>query len=122
MKPVTMDEYIAASTEAVRPRLQEIREVISASLSGTSEAIKWGNPAFVDADGMILVVFAGYAKHSSVVVTPSALEANTEALKGYTLGKGSMQIPHDQPVPSSLIRQLVEYRLAEYREHGVKWM
>ncbi len=122
MKPVTIGEYIATKPEVVRPRLQELREVISSSLPGTSEAVKWGNPAFVDADGMILVVFAAYRNHCNVVVTPSALAANAESLAGYKLGKGSLQISHDQPVPSGLLQQLVGYRLREYREHGVKWM
>lgn len=122
MKPTTIDEYIASCPESIRPRLQELREIISGCLPGTTEAVKWGNPAFVDADGMILVVFAGYTHHVNVVVTPSALKANAESFAGYKLGKGSVQIPHDQPIPVALVQQLARYRLDEYRQHGVKWM
>lgn len=122
MKPTTIDEYIASKPVWMHERLEELRSVISAVLPGTSEAIKWGNPVFVDADGMILVAFAGYANHANVVVTPSALAANAEALGDYVLGKGSLQILHDQPVPVALVQQLARYRLDEYRLHGVKWM
>lgn len=122
MKPTTIDEYIASKPEEIRPRLQELRDIIGTSLPGTTEAVKWGEPAFVDQDGMILVVFAGYKNHSNIVVTPSTLAANSDKLGDYKLGKGSVQIPHSHPVPEALIRDLVQYRLAEYRERGVKWM
>lgn len=122
VKPTTIDEYIASKPEAVRPRLQELRNLVRSALPGISEAVKWGEPAFVDADGMILVMLASYKRHSNIVVTPSALAAKAALLRHYKMGKGSLQLPHDQPIPTQLIQELVEFRLREYRDHGVKWM
>lgn len=121
-RPTTIDAYIETLPEAVQPRIAQLRTLITAVLPGTAEAVKWGSPAFVDADGMILVMISAHKHHSNVVVTPSALEANRDTLAGFTLGKGSVQIPHDQPIPAELIQNLVAWRLREYRDHGVKWM
>jgi uncharacterized protein YdhG (YjbR/CyaY superfamily) len=44
---------------------------------------------------------------------PSGLEAFKEDLKPYKSGKGSVQFPLDQPLPTDLIRRIVEFRVAE---------
>lgn len=122
-KPTTIDDYIVSTPQFIRLRLQELRELIASRPPGTTiEALKWGHPAFADADGLILVVFGGHKDHANVVVTPSALAANAGYLVGFTLGKVSLQVPHDRPIPYSLVGQLVTYRLREYREHGGRWM
>jgi hypothetical protein len=41
MKPNSIDEYIAAQTEDVRPLLQSIRETIRAAASDAVETISW---------------------------------------------------------------------------------
>src|SRR5690625_5241724 len=106
MKPTTIDEYIASKPEPTRARLQEIRERIRARLPDSYEAVKWGNPAILHPDGMILVMFAAYKHHTSVVVTPSAKEALADRLTDYETGKGSLKIPHDQKLPTELISDM----------------
>lgn len=122
MRPQTIDEYIASKPEAVRPRLHELREAIAGRLPAHTEAVKWGEAAFLHPDGMILVVFAAYKGHCNVVVTPSAREALADRLSDYETGKGSLKIPHDQELPLDLIRALVDERLREYNQDGTKWM
>lgn len=121
-RPTTIDAYVESLPESQRPRVQELRTIISEALPGTTEAIKWGSPAFTDADGMILVMLSAHKHHSNVVVTPSALDAHRENFSEYTLGEGSVRIKHDQPIPTGLIQELVAWRLHEYRANGVKWM
>lgn len=122
MKPTTIDEYIASKPEGVRPRLQEIREIIRSRLPESGEAVKWGEAAILHPDGMILAIFAAYKQHINIVVTPSAKEALADDLAGYATGKGSLKIPHASELPRELIRALIDERIREYREDGVKWM
>lgn len=122
MRPTTIDEYIASKPGTVRPRLQEIRELIRSRLPESGEAVKWGEAAILHPDGMILVVFAAYRQHINIVVTPSAKEALADRLADFETGKGSLKIPHSANLPKELIESLVDERIREYREGGVKWM
>lgn len=122
MKPKTVDEYIANFPNEQRAKLAEIRKIIRTALPDTTEALKWGAPATLDKDGMILIVFSGYKNHMNLVGTPSTREALQSELSDYETGKGSVKLYYDKPVPEKLIEKFVLYRANEYRENGVKWM
>lgn len=122
MKPTTIDEYIASKPESVRPRLQEIRELLRSQLPESGEAVKWGEPAILHPDGMILVIFAAYNQHCNIVVTPSAKESLADKLTDFETGKGSLKIPHTANLPTEIFTALMDERIREYREDGVKWM
>ncbi len=54
-----------------KAKLIELRKIIRETLPGTDEDLKWGAPATLDRDGMILVVFSGHKQHMNLVCTPS---------------------------------------------------
>lgn len=60
MKPASVNEYIDNFPEDTRAKLAELRGIIKEVLPETQEVLKWGNPAILDKDGMILAIFAGY--------------------------------------------------------------
>jgi uncharacterized protein YdhG (YjbR/CyaY superfamily) len=122
MKPKTVDEYIDNFPEDQKAKLSELRKIIKSVLPDTHEELKWGAPATIDNDGMILVVFAGYKQHVNLVATPSTREALQNELSDYETGKGSVRLSYDKPLPTKLIEKFVLYRSKEYRENGVKWM
>ncbi len=122
MKPTTVDEYIEQFSGEQKAKLEELRGIVNAALPGTTEALKWGGPAVLDQDGMILVVYGGFKQHINLVVTPSAKQALVSDLTDYVTGKGSVQLSYDKPLPKQLIEKIVTYRAQEYRERGVKWM
>lgn len=121
MKPKTVDEYIDSFPKDQKTKLAEIRKIIRAALPDTQEVLKWGNPATIDKDGMILVIFSGHKQHMNLVATPSTKQALENELSDYKTGKGSIQLPYNMPLPTDLIKKIVLYRAKEYREHGVKW-
>ena len=43
-------------------------------------------------------------------------------LANYTTGKGSIQFPHDAPLPRTLIAKIAKRRIRELRENDAKWM
>ena len=121
MKPQTVDDYLASFPDNQKAKLAEIRNIIRAALPDTIEELKWGAPATIDKDGMILIVFSGHKQHMNLVGTPSTLDAFRDNLPDYETGKGSIKLPYDKLLPAKVIKDFVLYRAKEYRERGVKW-
>lgn len=121
MKPSTVDEYIDSFSGEQKVRLSELRKIIREALPDTDETLKWGAPATLDKDGMILIVFSGHKEHMNLVGTPSTKDALEKDLAGYETGKGSVKLSYNEPLPTDLIEKFVQYRADEYRQHGIKW-
>ncbi len=121
MKATTVEEYIEGFPEAQKAKLIELRKIVRESLPDTDEMLKWGAPAAVEKDGMILIVFSGHKDHMNFVATPSTRAAFETELKEYITGKGSVQLAYDKPIPVKLIKKLLAYRAKEYREQKVNW-
>ena len=108
----TIDEYIARFPAETQKVLAELRALIKATAPNATETISYAIPTF-DLNGRHLVHFAGYARHVGFYPIPSGIEAFKEELKPYKQGKGSAQFPLDQPLPTDLIRRIVEFRVRE---------
>lgn len=121
MKPTTVAEYLNSFPDDKKATLTELHAIVRRVLPDTDEALKWGAPATIERDGMILLVFSGHKEHINFVVTPSALASAKDELADYVTGKGSVQLAYDKPIPTKLIEKLAAYRAKEYRENGVKW-
>ena len=107
----SIDEYIAGFPPETRKMLKELRALIRASAPDATETISYAIPTF-DLNGH-LVHFAGYKQHIGFYPTGRGVEAFKEELKPYKGGKGSVQFPFGRPLPTGLIRRIVEYRVAE---------
>ena len=108
----SVDEYIAESSLEAQGALEELRALIKASAPGATETISYAIPTF-DLNGRHLVHFAAFAKHIGFYPTGSGVEAFKEELRPYRSGKGSVQFPLGQPLPTDLIRRIVEFRVQE---------
>jgi len=108
----SIDEYIAGFPPETQKALEELRALIKASALDATEKISYAMPTF-DLNGHHLVHFAGYEKHVGFYPTGSGVEAFKEELKPYKSGKGSVQFPLGQPLPTDLIRRIVEFRVEE---------
>ena len=115
----SIDEYIAGFPPGTRKVLEELRVLIRASAPDAIETISYAIPTF-DLNGKHLVHFAGYEKHIGFYPTGSGVEAFGEELKPYKSGKGSVQFPLGQPLPTDLIRRIVELRVAENTRRASK--
>lgn len=110
-RPATVAAYIGMFPPAVRERLSAIRDIIHKTAPKATESISYGMPAY-KYEGALLY-FAGYERHTGLYAMPSAQKAFAEELKGYKTGKGSVQFPHDRPLPVSLIRKIIRFRIKE---------
>ena len=114
----TMDEYINTFPEEVRRILNQLRQTIKDAAPEAEETINYQIPTFT-LNGN-LVHFAAFEKHIGFYPTPSGMEAFKKELSGYKRAKGSVQFPIDEPLPLSLIRRIVEYRVKENLERKLK--
>ena len=108
----SIEEYIAEFPPETQKVLEEMRALIRTSAPGATERISYAIPTF-DLNGRHLVHFAGYKTHIGFYPVPSGLEAFKEDLTPYKQGKGSVQFPLGQSLPTDLIRRIVEFRVAE---------
>ena len=107
-----MEEYLQQFEGVCRDRLSQVRQIILKEAPDAVESISYGMPAY-KTFGKPLVYFAGYAKHVGLYATPSGHEAFAKELAHYKQGKGSVQFPHNQPLPEDLIRRIVAFRIKE---------
>lgn len=113
----TIDDYVAefpAETQAV---LEEIRSIIRAAAPEATETISYAIPTF-DLKGRHLVHFAGFPHHIGFYPTGKGAEAFQEEFSAYKTGKGSVQFPLGTPLPTDLIRRVVEYRVGQVTAGG----
>src|SRR5689334_4989071 len=116
--PRNINEYIAAFPPDIQKILKKIRLTISQAAPEAEEAMSYQMPTFT-LNGN-LVHFAAFKNHIGFYPTPTGIEAFKEELSVYKGAKGSVQFPIDQPLPWSLIRRIVEYRVKENSERKPK--
>ena len=104
VKPRTIDEYIEAQEETVRPRLHEIRAVIRGAIPEAEETISWSMPTY--RKGRNIIHFAAARKHVGLYPGEEAVARFAEELAGYEVSKGTIRRPDDRPLPADLIRRI----------------
>jgi uncharacterized protein YdhG (YjbR/CyaY superfamily) len=111
-----VDAYIAAFPEAVRARLEQIRDVMFEELGDVVESISYQIPTY-KVENRRVVYFAGFAKHISMYPFGDELaRALPETANYKTSGKGTIQFPHNRDLPLDLVRQITRLRLDMARE------
>jgi len=108
-----VDAFLAGLPDDQRTALGHLREVIRGAAPGATEGLGYGVPAF-KLNGRPLVSYGAGKGHCAFYVqSPDVMQAHAEDLEGYQLGKGSIRFQPDAPLPDSLVRTLVEARIAE---------
>ncbi len=109
--PDSIDSYIASFPKHIQVILQRIRSIVKEVAPDAEEAIKYQIPTFV-LNGNI-VHFAAFQKHIGFYPTPSGIEQFKEELSGFCSAKGSVQFPLESPMPYTLIKKIVKFRVNE---------
>ncbi len=109
-----INDYIAGFPEEIQDRLKQMRTLIQKTAPDAEEAMVYGVPTF-KLNGN-LVHYAAFKKHIGLYPTPSGIQAFKKELSNYELSEGTVRLPHDQPIPFDLIKQMVEFRVKENLE------
>ena len=108
--PSTIDEYIAAQPEDLRPLLEKIRKTIRKAAPKAVEKISWRMPTFWQGEN--LIHFAAFKKHIGIYPGDLTYLPFKQKLSGYKTTKGAIQFPLDKPVDYEFIAEIVKYRVA----------
>ena len=116
--PSTVDEYLAELPEEPRAALEQLRETIKSAAPQATETIAYNMPAF-RLQGRFLVSYAAYKNHCSLYPWSQAMiDELGEQLAPYVSGKGTLRFRADQPIPSDLVRRIIQIRLDEVAGGG----
>jgi uncharacterized protein YdhG (YjbR/CyaY superfamily) len=110
--PKSVDEYITAQPEAVRPILEQVRAAIRSAVPEAIESIEYRMPGY-KLQGKPMLYFAGFKEHYSLFAASGTFfAALEEELRGYDLRKGTVHFPLTKPVPVKLISRIARLRAA----------
>ncbi|MDC6385829.1 DUF1801 domain-containing protein [Flagellimonas taeanensis] len=113
-KFTTVDDYFKEIPKAALERMATIRKELKTVAPLASEAISYNMPALKYKG--VLVYYAAYEKHIGFYAIPNTHEHFAKELAGYKQGKGSVQFPHDRPLPMELIKRMMAYRYQQQLE------
>lgn len=114
-----VDKYISSFPAEVQEKLQTLRKTILAEIPDAEEKIGYGIPTY-KLNGKNIVHFGGFKNHVGFYPTPSGLSTFAGELEKYKVSKGTAQFPHDKPLPLSLVKKIVKFRIKEEKEKGDK--
>ncbi len=110
--PNSVDDYIAAQPQAVRPKLEQVRTAIRKAVPDAVEGIGYRMPGY-KLNGKPLLYFAAFKEHYSLFAASGTFFATLQdELKGYELRKGTVHFPLAKPVPVKLIARIAKLRAA----------
>ncbi len=104
-----IDQYIKDHPKNVQTILQKLRTEIKTTAPKAEEVIKYGIPTYVLHGN--LIHFGGYKTHIGLYPGPKTIMKFEKELSKYELSKGTIRFPIDQPLPFTLIKKIVRYRV-----------
>ena len=112
--PETVDQYIAAFPADVKKRMQQLRKTIKAAAPKADELISYQMPGY-KYFGM-LVYFAAFKNHIGFYPGAGGILEFYKKLSSFKSAKGSVQFPHDRPIPYDVISKIVKFRVKQNEE------
>ena len=111
-KPQTVDEYLDAQDEKVRPKLDQIRLILRTALPDAEERLSWSMPTFWK--GKNIIHFAAAKKHIGLYPGGEATGVFADELKEYDVSKGTIRLPWNKELPVELIQKIARWCYGEY--------
>jgi uncharacterized protein YdhG (YjbR/CyaY superfamily) len=107
----SVDDYISQYPETVQKTLAELRVLIKAIAPEAVESITYAIPTY-KVNGKRMVYFAGFEKHVGVYPLPDQPDAElARDIAPFVAGKGTLRFPLNVPLPTELIKRVVQNRL-----------
>jgi len=108
-----IDQYLGTLDEPERATLTQLRDTIVAIVPNAEQCISYGMPAF-KLKGKTIAGFAAFKSHLSYLPhSGSVIPRLAKETEGYTKTKGSLHFPADEPLPKTLVKKLLDTRMAE---------
>ncbi len=109
----SVDDYIAAQPETVRPLLNRLRSAIRKAAPDAEESIAYQIPAY-KLNRYPVAFFAGFKNHVSLYpVIGAAAKEFAKEIEPYQTSKSTLRFAFNEPIPTKLIAKIVKFRAAE---------
>lgn len=106
----SVDEYIAAQPEPVRPTLERLRALIRAAVPGAEEVIAYDMPTY-KIGGKRFVHFAAWNNHYAIYAMNEAVRAHfKDDLTNQDVDGSTIRFRYADPIAEDLLRRLVQFR------------
>ena len=103
----TIDEYHSSFPANIQALLDTLRNAIRQVAPNAQETISYNIPTFKK-----IVHYAGYQHHIGLYPGAAAIVEFSGELTSFKTSKGAIQFPIEKPLPISLIKKIVRYRVA----------
>lgn len=110
----TVESYMHSAPAHARALAEDLRKAIRQAAPEAEEVISYNMPAY-KLHG-VLVYFAAYDGHIGFYPTGSAIIAFKDELTKYKTSKGTIQFALDKPIPKTLVKNIVKFRVNENNE------
>lgn len=115
----TVDEYIARAPKEMQKPLKELRKAIKSAAPEAEEKISWQMPSYRQ-NGM-LVFFAAFKNHMSFFpASTSTVKIFKNKLKPYEVSGTTIHFTPENPLPASLVKEMVRSRIKENESRARK--
>ena len=113
IKIKTFEEYNKDHPPEIQRRLEEIRQTIKSVIPEAKERISYNMPSFWFHGN--LVYYGAFKNHIGFYpASRTVFDKFKDELENYKpSGKGTVQFPHDKPLPLDLIKKIVQLRADE---------
>lgn len=111
----TIDSYIEAQPESVRPLLHQVRDTLRATLPDAEERISWRMPTYWKKHNIIH--FAAFKNHIGLYPGDKAVAHFADRLTEFGTSKGAIQFQHGKPMPLGLIAEIAEWCYKNNEHH-----
>lgn len=114
MAVASIDEYLDGLPDDVRARMSELRALVHRVVPDAEERIAYGMPTFA-LDGRSVVHLAAWKKHIALYPLPELTGDVAVEAERYRGAKSAMQLPHSEPLPITLLEQVLTALVARAR-------
>lgn len=115
--PAAITAYVDAAQEPARSRLRTLAVAIREELPDAVERIAYGLPTWHQGENLIHL--GAFKHHVGIYPGPAAIVTFADELKGYKTSKGTIQVPHEAPLPIELVRRITRWRVEQQTTKAV---
>lgn len=102
----SVEAYISQFPKEIQDRLTKVRQLVLDTVPNPEEKISYGMPAY-RYGGSYQFYFNGYDKHVGIYGPNLSALGMDDELKPYRTGKATLRFPHNKPLPTTLIKQVL---------------
>lgn len=107
-----IDDYLQQFEPPVRTELERIRSIAVSLLPNWEETIAYGMPT-IKYQGKTIIGFAARKKHIGIYPFSGQVISKIQALNAYDTTKGAIHEKFDQPLPQSLLEEIIRERIKQ---------